>query len=111
MLPINGDSLKKRRFAHKMAHEKTDRCSSVDRRERRQLEVHLRSTEAFTLRRCQILLTSARAQKAIIIARNTGCSDQTICDVIRAFEACGLAVCIRDRIVRIHPTMPIEMTG
>ena len=58
--------------------------------ERRQLEAGLRSANAFVLRRCQILLASARGQHAIPIAQNLGCSDQAVRKVIKAFNAEGL---------------------
>lgn len=58
--------------------------------ERRQLEAGLRSADAFVLRRCQILLASARGQHAIPIAQNLGCSDQAVRKVIKAFNAEGL---------------------
>lgn len=58
--------------------------------ERRQLEAGLRSSDAFVLRRCQILLASARGQHAIPMAQSLGCSDQTVREVIKAFNAEGL---------------------
>lgn len=58
--------------------------------ERRQLEAGLRSSDAFVMRRCQILLASARGQHAIPIAQNLGCSDQAVREVIKAFNANGL---------------------
>ncbi|MEN4011413.1 MAG: helix-turn-helix domain-containing protein [Bellilinea sp.] len=58
--------------------------------ERRQLEAGLRSSDAFVLRRCQMLLASARGQHAIPIAKNLGCSDQSVREVIKAFNANGL---------------------
>ncbi len=60
--------------------------------ERRQLEAGLRSADAFVLRRCQILLASARGQHAIPIAQYLGCSDQAVRKVIKAFNAEGLKV-------------------
>jgi hypothetical protein len=59
--------------------------------EREQLEAGLRSSAAFTLRRCQILLSSARGNHASQIAREVGCDDDTVRTVIRAFESRGLA--------------------
>ncbi len=58
--------------------------------EQGQLEAGLHSADAFVLRRCQILLASARGQHAIPIARNLGCSDQAVRKVIKAFNAEGL---------------------
>lgn len=58
--------------------------------ERRHLEAGLRSSDAFVLRRCQILLASAHGQHAIPVAKILGCSDQTVREVIKAFNANGL---------------------
>lgn len=52
----------------------------------------LRSSDAFVLRRCQILLASSRGERAIAIARQLGCDDQTVRNVIKGFNATGLAV-------------------
>jgi transposase len=57
-----------------------------------QLTVALRSKDAFTLRRAQILLASANRQKPAEIAATFGCSDQAVRDVIHDFERRGLAV-------------------
>jgi transposase len=61
------------------------------RHERERLEAGLRSTAAFELRRCQILLASARGERAPAIASAVGCSSQTVHNVLRAFHARGLA--------------------
>lgn len=60
--------------------------------EQRQVQVGLRSSDAFVLRRCQILLASARKERAPVIARQLGCDDQTVRNVIQGFNAEGLAV-------------------
>jgi transposase len=62
--------------------------------ERGQLEAGLRSSEAFVLRRCQIILSSARGEWAPRIARHLGCDSQTVREAIAAFNAVGLA-CLR----------------
>jgi transposase len=59
--------------------------------ERQQVEAGLRSSDAFVLRRCQILLASGRGERAITIARQLGCDDQTVREAIHAFNAVGLA--------------------
>lgn len=59
--------------------------------ERDALPAGLRSSAAFTLRRCQILLASARHERAAQIAHALGCDDQTVRNAIHAFNACGLA--------------------
>lgn len=55
------------------------------------LEAGLRSKNAFSLRRCQILLTSAAGQKPSVIAKQLHCASQTVRNVIHDFEARGLA--------------------
>jgi transposase len=59
--------------------------------ERRALESGLRSADAFTLRRCQILLASAKGLHAIHIAHNLQCDDQTVRNAIHDFNLNGLA--------------------
>ncbi len=58
--------------------------------ERQALEAGLRSTDAFTLRRCQILLASSRGKNAYQIARELGCNPQTARNAIHAFNEKGL---------------------
>jgi transposase len=70
--------------------------------ERTRLEAGLRSSDAFVLRRCQILLASARQERAPQIARSVGCNDQTVRNVIRQFEQDGLAACLTQRSHRPH---------
>lgn len=60
--------------------------------EQQAIDTGLRSTDAFVLRRCQILLASRRGQHARIIAEQLGCDDQTVRNVIHSFNAGGLAV-------------------
>jgi transposase len=60
--------------------------------EREQIQAGLRSSDAFVLRRCQILLASARGERAIAIAKQLGCDDQTVRNVIHGFNATGLSV-------------------
>lgn len=63
--------------------------------ERQQLQAGLRSSDAFVLRRCQILLASARGERTPQIARGLGCATQTVRNVIRAFQEQGLA-CLKE---------------
>jgi len=58
--------------------------------ERQALTAGLRSPDAFVLRRCQILLASARGERAPRIAEHLGCDDQTVLDALHAFNAHGL---------------------
>jgi transposase len=59
--------------------------------ERDALEAGLRSSQAFTLRRAQIVLASARGEHVPAIARTLGCDEQTARNAIRAFTATGVA--------------------
>jgi transposase len=59
--------------------------------ERQALEAGLRSPAAFTLRRSQIVLASARGESAPVIARALGCSVQTVRNAIHTFDAAGVA--------------------
>ncbi len=58
--------------------------------ERQALEQGLRSNDAFVLRRCQILLASARGERAPRSAAYLGIDDQTVLDALHAFTASGL---------------------
>src|SRR3954453_10991239 len=60
--------------------------------ERHALQAGLRSSDGFTVRRCHILLASARGDTAPVIAQAVGCSPQAVRNVLRAFETRGLAV-------------------
>jgi transposase len=60
--------------------------------EERAIQTGLRSSDAFVLRRCQILRASARGERAPTIASQLGCDDQTVRNVIHEFNANGLAV-------------------
>jgi transposase len=60
----------------------------------RALAAGLRSADAFVLRRCQIILASARGERAPAIARSLGCSDQTVRNAIRGFDRDGLAALV-----------------
>lgn len=64
--------------------------------EQHTLHEGLRSSNAFVVRRCQILLASARGQTARVIADTLGCDDQTVRNVIQACNTQGLA-CLRRR--------------
>lgn len=58
--------------------------------ERRDLQVGLRSREAFTLRRAQILLASAEGQRPSRIAAQVGCAVGTVHHALHAFAAEGI---------------------
>src|SRR5918911_2036069 len=63
--------------------------------ERKALKAGLRSPNAFTLRRCQILLASADGQNAYQIARNLGCNPQTARNAIHILNEEGLREALR----------------
>ncbi len=60
--------------------------------ERQALQAGLRSSDGFRVRRCQMLLASARGETARAIGHAVGCSPQAVRNGVRAFEARGLAV-------------------
>jgi transposase len=64
--------------------------------ERQALKAGLRSTDAFTLRRRQILLQSAEGQRPRAIAAAVGCCVQSVRNAIRAFQAEGTA-CLAEK--------------
>ena len=59
--------------------------------EQQALAAGLRSADAFTLRRCQIVLASARGERVPAIARSLGCSEQTVRNALHAFDRAGVA--------------------
>src|ERR1700694_3694772 len=69
--------------------------------ERDALKAALRSSDAFTLRRGQILLASARRERPPAIAQQLGCASQTVRNTIRAFNERGLAA-LQERSHRNH---------
>jgi transposase len=58
--------------------------------EQQTLQEGLRSSDAFVLRRCQILLASARGQTARVIAESLGCDDQTVRNALHTFNTTGV---------------------
>ena len=63
--------------------------------ERAQLARGLRSADAFTLRRSQIVVASARGEHAARIARDVGRSDQAVRTAIKDFNERGVAALTR----------------
>src|SRR5215469_9645845 len=59
--------------------------------EQEALQAGLRSSDAFTLRRSQVLLASSRGQRPKTVAENLGCVTQTVRNAIHAFEEKGVA--------------------
>ena len=76
------------------------------------LAAGLRSPDAFTLRRCQIVLASARGEHASRIARSLGCSEQGVRNAIAAFNRAGLATLTRrsSRPATIRPAFDAAAT-
>lgn len=70
------------------------------------LEAGLRSSNAFTLRRSQILLASARQQGVREIAQMLGCCRQTVRNTIRAFNQSG-SVCLKKQSCAPKSVQPI----
>src|SRR5262245_48081158 len=73
--------------------------------ERAALREGLRSPDAFTLRRCQVLLASDRGQRPAQVAATLGCSSQSVRDAIKAFAAEGLG-CLRQKSKAPKTTYP-----
>jgi transposase len=86
-------------------HESTLFVRPLTDAEREHLTKGLRSADAFTLRRCQILLASARGETPRRVAGQLACSDQAVRDAIRAFHDRGLAALTRrsSRPATTHP--------
>jgi transposase len=63
---------------------------TLSKEERQELEAGLRSSDAFVLRRCQILLASSRGEHSPRIAENLGCGQQTVRNAIHDFNERGL---------------------
>src|ERR671927_317431 len=83
------------RFVRKLARD-----------ERAILEGGLHSRDAFTLRRCQIVLASAAGERVPAIARRVGRTARAVHAVLDAFEARGVDACITRRSSRPH-TIPV----
>lgn len=71
--------------------------------ERYQLEAGLRSAQSFVVRRCRIVLASARGEATAAIAAQVGCSDQTVRNVVWAFWTEGLD-CLKQKSTRPQTT-------
>ena len=74
--------------------------------EQQAMAVGLRSPDAFTMRRCQILLASSKGQRPSQIASNLGCSLQMVRNVINAFHSEGLD-CLKPKSRRPKTVQPI----
>ena len=74
--------------------------------QRQALLAGLRSSEAFTVRRSQILLASADGQAPSAIARELRCTSPTVRNAIHAFARDGLG-CLREKSSRPHSAQPL----
>jgi transposase len=74
---------------------------SLTAAERQQLHSGLRAANAFSVRRCQIVLASSNGQRAPAIARNLGCAVATVHNALHAFQREGLA-CVKQKSCRPH---------
>ena len=74
--------------------------------EQPQLEAALQASDAFQRRRAQYLLASTRGQKPAEIAQTYGGCEQTVRNVIRAFNTVGLD-CLTRQSQRPKTTQPI----
>lgn len=74
------------------------------------LKKGLRAADAFSVRRCQILLTSAQHKTATQIANDLGCASQTVRNVIREFEQRGLSCLVKGKNVplTVEPVLTAE---
>ena len=63
--------------------------------EREAVETGLRSSDAFTLRRSQIIAASRRGEHAPQIARHLSCDEQTVRNAIHAFNQAGGAALLK----------------
>ena len=62
----------------------------LSKQEREDLQAGLRSKDAFVMRRCQILLASARGLSPPKIAESLGCGSQTARNAVHAFDERGM---------------------
>ena len=80
--------------------------------ERQQLRAGLRSADAFTVRRCHILLASTQGLRPPQIARNLACAVGTVHYALRAFAREGVC-CLRAKSSRprtVHPYLGRQHT-
>ena len=74
--------------------------------ERWPLQAGLRSADAFTPRRAQILLARAGGQTPAVIARNLGCTARSVRNAVHAFAAEGLN-CLVEKSSRPKTARPV----
>jgi transposase len=64
----------------------------LTKKEKLAMQAGVRSKNPFVIRRSQVVLASARGEKAIAIAQTLGCDDETVRNVIKGFNQTGIAV-------------------
>lgn len=74
--------------------------------QRQRLESGLHARDGFEVRRCQILLASARGERPSQIAAHVGCTAQTVRNTLRAYRA-DSAGCLRARSTRPVHAAPL----
>lgn len=79
---------------------------TLSEEEQQALTAGLRSSDAFAMRRSQILVASSKGQRPSEIASNLGCSLQMVRNVINAFHAERLD-CLRPKSRRPKSVQPI----
>ena len=78
--------------------------------EQQALAAGLRAADAFTWRRSQMVLASARGERVPAIARSLGCGEQAVRDALHAFAAQGVAALAKGspRPHTIHPAFDAD---
>jgi transposase len=69
---------------------------TLTKAEQSTLQTGLQSSSAFSVRRCQILLSSAQHKRARQIAAELHCSDQCVREALKAFRREGLT-CLQEK--------------
>jgi transposase len=83
---------------------------AVTQSEQKQLQAGLRGCDAFSLRRAQIIGSSARGIAVQEISQQVGCCVQTVRNVIYAFNQEGVT-CLQQRSTRPKSTTPLLNEG
>jgi len=83
----------------------------LSERETVKLEQGLQSSSAFTVRRCQMLLSSAQKKTANQIGEELHCSDQSVRNAIHAFNTEGLACIDQKSHARHDDQCPFDEAG
>ena len=75
----------------------------LTKKEKLVMQAGLRSKDAFVIRRSQIVLGSARSEKALDLANRLGCNAEAVRNVIKGFKQSGIAV-VKEGSRRPHTT-------